>query len=367
MTISSPSFFRRIWRVLDERLSLSGLAYAIPEHGNTLPFLLGGTAVTLFIVQALTGILLAQFYNPFPVTEPKAQAGFFPHNPNWPLAYASIWHIVNEVPFGAFLRSLHFWTANGIVVVLGLHLIRNYITATYKRPRELQWMIGVLAGIIGLLFVFTGTMLKWDQEGLEALEHNVEIGEFVGALGYWFSPEFAVSIPLTVRVYVAHIAILPLLIVPLLLTHFYLIKRFGLSTPFWIRTFTAKMLPFTSHLKRLLLLGAAVFAILAVLSLAVAAPLGQPPVEGIEVTKPLWPFLWIFAIEDFLGISGIFYGSIALFIGLMIVPLLDRSSEVHPRKRMFMMGLLIGVIILWIVLSIYGLIAPHQVLSEHPG
>src|SRR3989337_1602385 len=80
-----------------------------------------------------------------------------------------------------------------------LHMGRVVATGSYKRPREANWLIGLGLLAITLGLVFTGTVLKWDQEGFEALGHNVEIGNLLGAVGVWFSPEFADQVPILVR------------------------------------------------------------------------------------------------------------------------------------------------------------------------
>jgi len=110
-----------------------------------------------------TGIYLTQFYNP----EPTA-------------AHESVRRIITSVSFGKFIRGFHYWGAMAMIVLIGLHLLRVFVSGSFKRPREANWMFGVaLAGITAALF-FTGTVLKWDQESLEALEHNIEIGKLLG-------------------------------------------------------------------------------------------------------------------------------------------------------------------------------------------
>ena len=198
--------------VLDERLGLKALQYPVPEHANNLGWSLGGlTAAALFILIA-TGIFLAQFYNPTPE-----------------VANASVRDIVTGVWAGRFVRGVHYWTAQAMYVLAALHLLRVFFTGSYKRPREANWLIGVsmFALVIGALF--TGTVLKWDQEGFEALGHNLEIARLLGGAGFWFNPKFSSSVPLLERLYVAHVAIIPGLILGLFAIHGMLIKRHGIS------------------------------------------------------------------------------------------------------------------------------------------
>lgn len=183
-----------VGRWLNERLGLKGLAYAVPEHANSLPYLLGGITFTGFIILMVTGIYLAQFYHPHPAD-----------------AHASIVYLITGAPLGDLVRSIHFWTAQIVSVTVVLHMLRVLLTGSYKRPREINWYVGLGLLAVTLGLVFTGTVLKFDQEGLEALQHNKEAAEFIGALGSWFSTEFSRSVPLLTRLFNGHATIFPLL------------------------------------------------------------------------------------------------------------------------------------------------------------
>jgi Cytochrome b/b6/petB len=109
---------QRFWRALDERLGLSGLQYPIPEHANTLAYSLGGLSLICFVLLVATGIFLTQYYNPDPAA-----------------AHASVRHIITGVTGGDFLRAFHYWAAMAMIVLVGLHLLRVFVSAAYKRPR----------------------------------------------------------------------------------------------------------------------------------------------------------------------------------------------------------------------------------------
>lgn len=85
-------------------------------------------------------------------------------------------------------------------VTATLHLLRVYFTGSYKKPREGNWLGVAMFGLV-ILALFTGTVLKWDQKGFEALGHNVELGSLLGAAGVWFSPHFAHRIPILFRLW----------------------------------------------------------------------------------------------------------------------------------------------------------------------
>jgi ubiquinol-cytochrome c reductase cytochrome b subunit len=187
-------------------------------------------------------------------------------------------------------------------------------------------------------------VLKWDQEGFEALEHNIAISELLGRLGYWFTPGFTENVSILLRLYIAHVSILPGILLLLLAAHFWLIKKHGISpvpghAP-------GEMLPFAAHLRHL---GRYTLVLLGVvLALVVLQPpvVGPPPVEGIEVTKPPWPFLPLFAVENWVGVTGLLWGSVLFFGLLVLVPLLDGSSQRSPGRPAVVLGIILMLILI---------------------
>ncbi|MBZ0291489.1 MAG: cytochrome b N-terminal domain-containing protein [Anaerolineae bacterium] len=331
------------WRVLDERLGLSGLAYPVPEHANTLPYFLGGITLAGFVILVATGVLLAQFYHPHPAN-----------------AHDSVIYIVTEAPFGDFIRSLHFWAANLVVITAVLHLIRVFVSGSFKRPREVNWLVGLSLLGLTLGFVFTGTVLKWDQESVEALAHNREIGELLGSFGTWFTNEFTRSVPLLTRLYLGHVSLLPVLLILLVLFHLYLIKLHGISPKATVDATSGPPTAekgssrFITHLRRLIGYGFLLLSVDGALALLLPAPLGQAGVPGAEVTKPPWMFLPLYPLEDVLGIRGLLLGSIVLFGLLALVPFVDRSRWLSPRRRRWIIiagGILL---VLLIILAVFA-------------
>lgn len=347
---SAPTASRwgRFWRVIDERLGLDELAYKVPEHGNTLAYTLGGITFFGFAVLILTGIILTQFYHPHPAE-----------------ANASVRAIMTDVPLGAFLRSIHFWAAQAVVVSVTLHAARVFVTAAYKRPREFNWLVGVALLAITIGFFFTGTVLKWDQESFDALEHNIEISNFLGAAGAFFSPSFAAGVPLLTRLYSVHVSLLPLFLALLLLAHIFYIRHFGIS-PHPTRKAgegPEKLQPFSTHVKKIVAYGLVLLAIVAALAVLFPAPIGPEPIAGIEVTKPPWPFLWLYAIENYWGIQWLLPASLAPFLALVAIPFLDRGDERDPRRRRaIVIAFFVGLAILFglMVLGILSAPQPHM-------
>jgi ubiquinol-cytochrome c reductase cytochrome b subunit len=111
---------------------------------------------------------------------------------------------------------------------------------------------------------------------------------------------------------------------------------------------------FTSHLKHIGIWGLVVLGVTLLLSGLAPAALGPQGVEGIEITKPPWYFLWLYPWEDWIGLKALYIIPGLLTLGLLSIPFLDRSAERDPRRRRFWMILAIVVLAAWIGLTIYG-------------
>ncbi len=353
--VQPPSRGRRVLDVLDERLGITALEYPVPAHANNLAWSLGGVTAGAFGILIVTGLILVQFYSPVPET-----------------ANESVRHIVTGVPGGWFVRGVHSWASQAMYVTAFLHLARVFLTGSYKKPREANWLIGV--GMFGLvtLGVFTGTVLKWDQEGFEALGHNIEIGKLLGGAGLWFSTEFANQVPILVRLYGAHVVIVPGLILVMVVLHFLLVKRHKISPHPLLPTDESGSQapadeptePFTHHLRRIAAFGLGLFGLLGILAVVLPQEIGPPPVTGLEVTKPPWNFWWMFTLENWVGLGGILYGELAFFALLAILPFVDRNPNRYWRKRPIVMILALGLLLVLIALTALMAVTPAK---QHLG
>jgi ubiquinol-cytochrome c reductase cytochrome b subunit len=356
-SITQPrGFWRRTWEALDERLGLSSLAYPVPAHANGIGYILGGISFMGFLILAATGIWLAQFYHA------TAEA-----------ARPSVLYIQRVAPLGDIARGVHFWTANVVMATVLLHLGRIVVTGSYKRPREANWLIGVGLLVTTLAMLFTGTVVKWDQEGFEALGHVEEAGGLLGALGFWFANEFTATVPLLGRLYIAHIVILPGIGALLMIAHFLLIKHLGISA----RPSEADAAviggptpnpggsSFGTHLIRMIGFGLVIFAAAIVLALVWPPTLGPQPVPGEEVTKPPWIFLPIYPFEDWFGLPALLWMPGILLVGLVALPFLDRSPYRSPGRRRLVIGIgVVGVVALVMLGVIAFVTAPQPHLME---
>jgi len=205
---------------LNDRLGFAGrhrrvLDRPVPGWINYF-YCFGGITFTLFLILVLTGLLLSMHYSP-------AQNE----------AYRSIESIQLAVPLGALLRGMHFWAGNLMVVAIVLHMLRVFITGSYKSPRELHWVAGSFLLLLTLAFGFTGYLLPWDQKAYWATVIGTNMVGSVPVLG----PVLAgllrggadVMGQTLLRFYSMHVLWLPALTVLFLWLHFHMIRRTGIS------------------------------------------------------------------------------------------------------------------------------------------
>ena len=314
-----------------ERLAIHALDYEVPKSAEQWKYMLGGMTAFLIVVIILTGLYLAQFYNP-------TVEG----------AHDSVLYIIARAPLGDWVRSLHFLASGALVLTVTAHLGWVFWRRSYKRPREMTWWAGVLMAALIFLLVITGTTLRYDQEGFEALLHFVAGGNLAGAFGRFFTEDFTPSTPLLARVFSLHTSLLPIVLVSLMALHFWLIRHLGIHAD------SSQTGVFRYHLTRLAGYCLILFAGLGLLAVFFPEGLGYPAVPGVEITKPFWPVLWVYGLENLLGAWGMILGPSVIFLFLMAVPLLDRDKDDAPEGHGWLgwVGLVLGTAVLG--LWLYG-------------
>lgn len=202
----------------DARRALKEFAeHNVPDHVNWL-YCFGGITFLAFMVQALTGILLAFYYQPSTET-----------------AYRSVLHIMDDVPFGVIVRSLHAWTANIMIIMVIVHMLRVFFHGAYRPPRELNWITGVLLFFMTITFGFSGYLLPMNQLSYWATKVGTEIAgamPFVGSYiqAFLLGGEKIGDATLT-RFYAIHVIILPVTLTAFMVLHFIMIRKQGIADP----------------------------------------------------------------------------------------------------------------------------------------
>jgi len=280
----------------------------------------------------LTGLVIAFFYIP---TVDGARASV--------AAYTS--H-----PLGLWLRSFHRWNADVILFLAILHMTRIVFTGSYRGRRKANWLFGVVLLFISAAFLLTGTLTRWDQEGFEAYKHLVETAALVPIIGAALGKFIGGSLTV-MRLFTTHALVLPVVLGIFLVPHLILMKLNGLST-FPAGTGTGRTVMFSDHLKRVIL-----YSIIAYGLAAIAAALWPPillpgPYNGIEATKPPWPFLPFYAMEDLIGLYSLLIIPLLIFVGLILIPFIDRKESLASTGR----KVIVSVYTALMAIAIFGIL-----------
>jgi quinol-cytochrome oxidoreductase complex cytochrome b subunit len=189
---------------------------------------LGSAALTAFIVQALTGAILALYY------EPSAAINSVTGKP---VAYSSIEAITSDLTLGWLVRGMHRWGASVFIILLFLHMGRVFLFGAYKYPRELNWITGVLILATGMLMGFTGYLLPWDQTAYWASAVGINLNGTAPFLGPWLAQFLAggpeIGTETLPKFYGMHMLLLPGALIALIGVHIYLVTRLGVTSPPW--------------------------------------------------------------------------------------------------------------------------------------
>ena len=203
---------------LDFRTALSrALRKPVPAHVNFW-FCFGGITFLIFLIQVVTGVGLLLYYRP-----------------TVEQAYHSVVHITNNIPFGWLVRGFHHWGANLIMITVMIHALRVFLYGAYKPPRDFNWVVGVLLMFGLLVFGFSGYLLPWNELSYWATVVGAEIPGAIpvigDALAYFIKGGDTVGQLALTRFFAFHVVIMPVGMGVLLLMHFLMIRRLGISGP----------------------------------------------------------------------------------------------------------------------------------------
>ncbi len=271
---------------------------------------LGTLCAFLFGVMAVSGLFLAMYYNPSPDK-----------------AYQSIDYIMHRLPMGAMLRGIHHWGAAAMVLAVVVHMLANFFSGAYRRPREGTWIAGVILLLITLGLGFTGYLLPWDMKAYWATVVSSDIPKQIPLVGPFITRmirggETVSGLTLT-RFYAIHMLLLPALLAGFLIVHLYFVRIHNLAerqprsgaddlspqgaenaaggspNPAGLAAESRKPYRFfPEHMFRSALVFIVVFG-----GILVLAALRQPPREAIAGTvnpsylpRPEWYFMWLFQL-----------------------------------------------------------------------
>lgn len=347
------SRLRRVYDWADERLGIADLrAFAakktVPVHRHAFWYYWGGISLFLFIVQVFTGILLLVYFRPGPE------------------AYESVRRITYEIHFGWLVRSAHSWSANLMVFAVFVHMFSAGFMKAYRKPREFTWWSGVVLLLLTLGFGFSGYLLTWDELAYFGTKVGIEIAEKTPVLGPPYAellrggPE--VNENTLQRFFALHVVVFPLLFLPILIFHLWLVQKHGNAVPSGeeAKPITArKSVPFfPNFLMKDLAMWLITLNVLALFASFFPWQLGnqadplKPAPEGIH---PEWYFMSSFQVLKifgnwFPGATGEMLGMSVFTLGLLLwflLPLYDTGSRRGRRARLatYFMLLALGILL----------------------
>jgi ubiquinol-cytochrome c reductase cytochrome b subunit len=336
--------------------------YRVPRNIN-LFYTLGFVALTLFVLQVVTGILLLIFYVPEPAR-----------------AFKSVQRIMTTIPYGWLFRLMHVVGSNLLVAVVMVHMLSVFFMNSYKKPRELTWITGALLILITMTFCLSGYLLPWSQLSYWATTIATAIPTAFPYVGGFISDLLrggaTVSGGTLGRFFALHVGFLPAALLVVLSLHLFLIRRIGVSAPPFGAAEEDKEdwtefhhdshprgEPFFPHyvLKETVMvmvcLAVMFFIITFIPTLFLPEDTNLPanPFKTPEHIKPEWYFLAPYQMlklipNKFVGIS-----LQLIIVGLFLVwPLLDTTKQDNILKRPALLVVFGAAISLWIGLTIWG-------------
>ena len=322
-------------------------AEPVPHHLKKWWFCIGGTPFYLFFVLAVSGFGLTFYYVPSP-----------DH------AYSSVAAITSDVRFGWYVRSIHRWASNLMIVAVFLHLLRVYFTGAYRHPRQLNWCVGLLLLVCTLTFGFTGYSLVYEQLSFWGATVGCNLAEAVPVIGPYVAyflrggPEIGAN-TLT-RFFVLHVGILPVCVIALLGFHVLLIRLHGITE----LQFEGEEVPaekrhfrfWPDHATTELAIGVLLMYLLTILALVFPAEMGPPadPTRTPPHIKPEWYFYFNFKLLKLTSLHTSVVLSLGLGLVLFFWPFIEeRLSRKFKLSDSVPVALGAGAFIVFLVLTIW--------------
>lgn len=356
-----------------------------PALAWTYTWGLGGASFLLFLILTVTGVLLMFYYRPTPQ-----------------YAFQDMKDLEFAVSFGMFLRNMHRWAAHAMVVVVILHMVRVFLTGSYKSPREFNWAVGVVLLVLTLFLSFTGYLLPWDQLAIWAITVGSNMAAntpFTGAEGPFSSvlgiglkndARFAllggtyVGENALLRFYVLHCIAVPFVAGILMIVHFWRVRKdtFSVSdSPYMKKNPTDKVEVWPHLIVREFLVAAGWVVFLTLLSIYVNAPLEEIANTSINPNPSKAP--WYFTgLQELLVYFDPWIAGVALptiiMLGLMAFPYIDSSKagvgyyawkERAFANTAFLFGLAMWFVLIYVGEALRGpdwaIYAPWESWSHH--
>src|SRR6195256_3498374 len=331
----------------DERLGLARpiretMQHPVPRQTASWAYVFGSAALTVFMLQLVTGILLALLYVP--------SAGE---------AWNSLQILNHQVTLGWFIRALHGWGSNFMVAIVLIHMLQVFLFGAYKFPRELTWIVGILLLLLTLGMAFTGQVLRFDQDAYWGLGIGASISSRIPVLGPWIV-NLLLGGPIIggatlSRFFALHVFVIPGSLIAFVGLHLLLVLKLGINEwpmpgrivrrATYVREYhelTSKDgIPFVpaAVAKDLFFSG---FILLCIAACAAYfgpfGPAGQPDPTIIQTApRPDYFFLWLYAVLSLLPPSMetpvLLIGPVIALVVLLALPFFSGEGEKSWKRR----------------------------------
>ncbi len=334
-----------VW--LDDRLHISALyastaGHEVPASAGSWFYVFGSATLLCFIIQVITGTLLA-----------------FVYIPSTNEAFTSLQYLNHAQFWGWYLRSVHYWGSNFMVLIMTLHMIQVFLFGAYKYPRELTWVSGIFLLLFTLAMAFTGQVMRWDQDAYWGLAIGSSVTGRVpfigGQLVHLLLAGPIIAGETLSRFWTLHVFIIPGLIIAIVSMHLRLVLTKGINeyprpgVPVHRATYDAEYaeilrkdgVPFVPDAigKDLIFAALTIFGILAcAFFLGPKGPAGAPDPTLIQTNpRPDFYFLSIFAalalLPDWMEVFVLFIAPALLGGWLLALPFISGTGEKSARRR----------------------------------
>jgi ubiquinol-cytochrome c reductase cytochrome b subunit len=331
----------------DQRLELAAPIREVAEHPvprSTASwwYVFGSAALVIFLLQLVTGIMLALIY------VPSASE-----------AWSSLQSLNHDVALGWFIRALHGWGSNFMVAIVLIHMVQVFLFGAFKFPRELTWIVGVFLLLMTLGMAFTGQVLRFDQDAYWGLGIGASIASRVPLLGP-ATVKLMLGGPIIAgatlsRFFALHVFVIPGMLIAFVGLHLLMVIKLGINE--WpMPGRLVKKATYENEYQKLTMKDGVPFVPYAVwkdlffaafLLLAVAAcatyfgpfgPTGQPDPTIIQTApRPDYFFLWLYAVLSLLPPSmetpALLVGPVTVIGALLLLPFLSGEGEKSWRRR----------------------------------